>query len=178
MKNWNGHSVRRTSTLCVRGAADELRRLSMILMHSLNGRAVFAVRFTSVVVLFRSRHFDAHLFGNFVCLYKNPLVPFTFANWFHSFPNYFMVSVRLWSERNWLKLRIFVFSLLLVVNSQVSMMAETQNHAHIKQEIDTTSCCSPAPSSGTFSNNSQAFLFNNTPAIAVSVARIQIPIAI
>lgn len=48
------------------------------------------------------------------------------------------------------------------------MMAETQNHAHIKQEIDTTSCCSPAPSSGTFSNNSQAFLFSNTPPVAVS----------
>lgn len=48
------------------------------------------------------------------------------------------------------------------------MMAETQNHAHIKQEIDTTSCCSPAPSSGTFSGTSQAFLYNNTPTIAVS----------
>lgn len=48
-------------------------------------------------------------------------------------------------------------------------MSDTPSHAHIKQEIDTTSCCSPAPSSGTFSNNTQhAFLYNNSPVTTVS----------
>lgn len=47
-------------------------------------------------------------------------------------------------------------------------MSDTPSHAHIKQEIDTTSCCSPAPSSGTFSNNTQhAFLYNNSPVTTV-----------
>lgn len=59
-----------------------------------------------------------------------------------------------------------IISDLPIRSLQVSMMAETHNHAqHIKQEIviDTTSCCSPAPSSGTFSNNSQPFFSNASP---------------
>lgn len=57
-----------------------------------------------------------------------------------------------------------IISNFSVRSLQVSMMADTHNHAqHIKQEIDTTSCCSPAPSSGTFSNNSQPFFSNASP---------------
>lgn len=64
--------------------------------------------------------------------------------------------------------RLNVLTRLFVSGFQVSMMSETPNHAHIKQEIDTTSCCSPAPSSGTFSNNTQhAFLYNSSPVTAV-----------
>ena len=63
------------------------------------------------------------------------------------------------------KVLILEFSKLFL---QVSMMAETPNHAHIKQEIDTTSCCSPAPSSGTF--NSQGFIYNSSPAAATPVS--------
>lgn len=46
------------------------------------------------------------------------------------------------------------------------MMAETATHAHIKQEIDTT-CCSPSPSNGSFTNSAQSFIFNTTTANAV-----------
>lgn len=38
------------------------------------------------------------------------------------------------------------------------MMAEGSG-TRIKQEIDTTSCCSPSPSTG---NNVQTFLYTNT----------------
>lgn len=40
------------------------------------------------------------------------------------------------------------------------MMAEGSG-TRIKQEIDTTSCCSPSPSTG---NNVQTFLYTNTPS--------------
>lgn len=42
------------------------------------------------------------------------------------------------------------------------MMAEGSG-TRIKQEIDTTSCCSPSPSTGNNNNNTaQSFMYNNT----------------
>lgn len=63
------------------------------------------------------------------------------------------VSVYSQSGRSFLIcFNVFFFSF------QVSMMSDNNSGAKIKQEIDTTSCCSPAPSSV---NNTQTFIYGN-----------------